>query len=991
MKQRIINTLAALAKEKVPSEFEGMQELLIAETSMDVRQIRDRSQNILKHLLHHYAQFSIETIDSFNHRLIRTFAHDLKLASNFEVSLDTDEILSKAVDQFIERAGTDDTISELLLEFALRKTDEDKSWDISFDLKKTAALLGKENDLFHLQQLRELSITDFMKLQGVVTEKGKRLQEEITQLAKSVLDQLQENNIPLEVFQRGTFPNHFKKLEAGEYDVYKNKLEEYLEVGGTKLYKAQTPEGIQQTIDLLTADFLETYSSCKDKVHQLKLYKNIVKNLVPLAALNGVYQELERIKEEENILPINEFNSLIFSEIKDQPAPFIYERLGDRYRHFFIDEFQDTSQLQWENLIPLVDNALSQATINGETGSLLLVGDGKQSIYRWRGGLPEQFMELSKEKNPFTVSQKELLVLETNYRSAKEIIEFNNSFFQFTAQHFSDPGHQEMYKEGSSQNFNKKEGGYVALEFIEARGKEEEHELYPEKVLKTIHQLVERGFAYKDICILTRRKKDGIIISEYLMEKDSSIALVSDETLLLRNSDIVDFLVHLLQLSVDPLNDDARIHFLEFLYGHFRISGPRHEFYAENLTHSITDLAHAFERYDVTFSFETVHQLPIYECLEYSIGSLKLEPKMNVFAAAFMDLVFRFSQRPGKGKVDFLEYWESEKEKASIPSSSKANAVRLMTIHKSKGLEFPVVIFPYADVNLYSEIEPKTWFPWGQNGFDHLLIDYKKELEATGTMGAEMVQARRATLELDNMNLLYVALTRPKQELYVFAKKEPIKDSLNSFNTFLIAYLISLGLWEHEKNLYTFGTIGNPGVQEDTSDYQTLEIPYTSSTPEARNLSIVTSSVFETEAQETAIGLGNLFHDTMARIHTMDDVQNVLADFESIPDDEKLYSELKDRITQLVNHPELSTFFESPHKVYNEREIATPKKMVRPDRIVVHKDNSATIIDYKTGKHNPKYVEQIYEYADALQSMGYVVREKLLVYSNTDGIMINKA
>ncbi len=985
MKERIVATLAALSKESTPSDFLGMQNLLMEETSLTEKQVKERSRDILKHLLHHYAQFSIETIDGFNHRLIRTFAHDLKLASHFEVSLDTDELLSKAVDQFIENAGEDPEITELLLEFALQKTDEDKSWDISFDLKKTASLLASENDRWHLQKFKGKSISDFKTLQKELRDNFKTLENEINQEATDLLGKLGQKGIPQDVFQRGTFPNHFKKLSDRDYDVYKNKLEENIEEGGTKLYKSQTPAAIQEEIDTLTPYFLTTYRSCKAKVHQTKLYKNILKNLVPLATINGLNQEIETIKEEENILPISEFNSLIFSEIKDQPAPFIYERLGDRYRHFFIDEFQDTSQLQWNNLIPLIDNALSQTTLNDETGSLLLVGDAKQSIYRWRGGLPEQFMQLSENANPFTAAQKEVMTLGTNYRSAQEIIDFNNGFFSFVSHHFEDSGHEALYKIGSQQKHTTKAGGYVNLEFIEAKKKEEEHERYPEKVYEIITNVLKKGHEPKDICILTRRKKDGIAISEYLLEKDPTLPIVSEETLLLKNSRVVSHLVNLLQLTLQPKNEEIKVDVLSFLHSHLKMEQEKHTFYKEHLTSPLSQISTTLEEYGISFSLEIANRLPLFESLEYCIDSLQLAKQADAFVNNFMDLAFRFSQGSKGGKVDFLAYWELEKEKASITSNKDANAIRLMTIHKSKGLEFPVVIFPYADVNLYAEIEPKSWLPWDENGFEYVLIDYKKELEDYNALGASLVKQRRETLELDNLNLLYVALTRPEKELYILAKNEPIKDTFSSYNAFLKGYLNTLGVWEEGKSSYEFGNSIGIVDQDTPPDKETSYLPYTVSLPSAHNLNIVTSTVSDSEDRLEAIELGTRFHDYMAKIQTSDDLEAVLQETQR-----ESNVQLTEMITQVVHHQELQHLFQSPHIVYNEREIATPSKMMRPDRMVVHSNGEVSIIDYKTGKHNPKYVEQIYEYSDAMEAMGYTVKEKLLVYCNSDGILINK-
>src|SRR5690606_17852089 len=210
--------------------------------------------------------------------------------------------------------------------------------------------------------------------------------------------------------------------------------------------------------------------------------------------------------------------SLINKEIKNQPAPYIYERLGEKYRHFFIDEFQDTSRLQWENLIPLIDNALAQK-INEISGSLMLVGDAKQSIYRWRGGLPEQFMALYDEENPFPSQAKNILSLETNYRSREEIIDFNNQFFSFISQYFASANHQNLYIAGNRQKFNAKKGGFIKLEFIEKQRKSLNLEVYSERVHQIILEVLEKKYSPNDICILTRRKADGIALSTYLLEK----------------------------------------------------------------------------------------------------------------------------------------------------------------------------------------------------------------------------------------------------------------------------------------------------------------------------------------------------------------------------------------------------------------------------------------------------------------------------------------
>ena len=238
-------------------------------------------------------------------------------------------------------------------------------------------------------------------------------------------------------------------------------------------------------------------------VYEISFLNNILKSIVPLSVLNIVNKELQTIKKEQNILLISEFNQLISNEIKDQPAPFIYERIGERYHNYFIDEFQDTSRMQWQNLIPLAENALATEARPNEQNSLLIVGDAKQAIYRWRGGKPEQFIDLYEEENPFYI-QKNIQNLGTNYRSYSEVVDFNNGFFSFLSTKFQNTTHKELYKIGNKQLQNTKKGGFVKVSFVENVLEEEATILYQEKVLETINNVISQGFVKADICIVTR-------------------------------------------------------------------------------------------------------------------------------------------------------------------------------------------------------------------------------------------------------------------------------------------------------------------------------------------------------------------------------------------------------------------------------------------------------------------------------------------------------
>ena len=386
MKQRIIKNLVSFSiNESLTNPFQ-MLEQISEETKLSKKEIHLRSKKVVKHLLHHYSSFSVETIDHFNHRLIRTFAKDLKLSGNFEVSLDTPLLNEEAVDQLISRAGENKMTTQVLVNFALEKTDNDRSWDISRDIAKVSKLLFNENEVDHVKELKRHSLKNFISFRNGLLKQRESLVEYINSKAQNVLNEIDSKGIPPEAFRNKTLYNHFLKILEGNYKIYDNQLLQNLEDGGLSLYKKDTSDEIASKIDVINPFLLDQYREIKQEVFRLLLIKNILRNITPLSVINLVGQEVEIIKEEKNIIPISEFNTLIHSEIKDQPAPFIYERLGEKYRHFFIDEFQDTSQLQWQNLIPLIDNALSQEYDNEIQGSLMLVGDAKQSIYRWRGG-----------------------------------------------------------------------------------------------------------------------------------------------------------------------------------------------------------------------------------------------------------------------------------------------------------------------------------------------------------------------------------------------------------------------------------------------------------------------------------------------------------------------------------------------------------------------------------------------------------------------------
>lgn len=986
MKQRIVETLVNFSNEKSIKEPLPMMLKIAEETGMNVQEIQNRSRKILKNLLHNYAAFSVETIDRFNHRLIRTFARDLKLATNFEVTLDTPELLAEAVDLLLNKAGENKEITKVLLDFALEKTDDDKSWDISRDIANAAKLLYDENDADHVSILKQKSLEDFLEFKKQLILQKKKFSTEIGNIASQTLQLIDESGLQFDDFSGSYLPKHFQNLATGRYDL--NFTAKWQETMGEKpLYPGRVSAEIGTIIDELKPNFIVNFQQTKELVFKMLLVENMLKNITPLSVINLVNHEIETIKEEKNILPISEFNSLINKEIKNQPAPFIYERLGEKYRHFFIDEFQDTSKLQWENLIPLIDNALSQQ-LEPNSGSLLLVGDAKQSIYRWRGGLPEQFMGLYTDKNPFQ-REKEVFPLDTNYRSCAEIVDFNNQFFSFASSFFADASHGKLYEDGNKQNRNDKKEGFIKFEFIEKQNKADKEEAYSNLVLETINNVKVNGFSESDICILTRRKADGIALGAFLMEQ--GVPVISSETLLLQSSPLVQMLVSSLQVCLYPINDEAKINLLDLLHDHLNILEEKHTFFTKLLNTSEEKITENLRENGVDFTFMEMRSVSLYEAFEYCIEKFKMADFADAYLFGFMDLVYEFEQQPQADKISFLDHWETKKESASIPACEGTNAVQLMTIHKAKGLEFPIVIFPFADIQLYDAKFDKLWYPLENEDFSfkEAQINYKAEVANYSEVGEKMYAEHRSQLELDNINLLYVTLTRAVEKLFVFSEMptEPKDGIPSTYNHLFMEFLKQKGMWNNVQMIYEFGKdLGK--ISKEKEDVAQKEPLYLSSNPKAHGLKIV----FSEEDAAAAISAGNLLHETMEQIYTEADAERVLLELEEraiIPKEE--FENLQKKVYQILKHTDLKTLFDGTDKVYAERSIITKDGLVlRPDRINISPKNTAVIIDYKTGGPKIWHSDQLTDYANALGEMGFAVSEKILIYSNENEIVINK-
>jgi ATP-dependent exoDNAse (exonuclease V) beta subunit len=982
MKERIIETLKQFTNKDILKNPNTMFNSICDELEMAPYELYEKSEKLLNTIIHNYAAFDISTIDGFTHKLIRTFAYDLKLPLNFEVELDQDALLNEAVDSLIAKAGTDKALTDVLVDFALEKADNDKSWDVSYDFNKIAKLLVNENDMPFIETFKDKTLDDFKALKKQLKEEINLLETNIVETAKSVLTLIEDSGLRFEDFSRSTLPNHFKKASELNLDtLYNNKLEENI-VERTGIYNKTLKPDLADTIDAILPQIETYYKAIKKAVFHHKFLKAFYKNITPLSVLNAVNNELKTLKTDQNKMLISEFNSIISKEIRNQPTPFIYERIGEKFKHYFIDEFQDTSTLQWENLIPLIDNSLST-----ESGTTMLVGDAKQAIYSWRGGKASQFIDLFDIKTkPFIIDQK-IEDLKSNYRSFKDIVTFNNGFFKYLAnQVFTKPEYQNLY-ENANQTIAIEETGYVSLNFLDIEKEDDRDELFCENVLKTIKNCQENGYNLNDICVLVRKKKEGVAIANYLSENE--IPIISSETLLINNSPEIVFVNNILALLIQPKNNEIKIAILDYLAPKFLIE-DKHAYFNKHLNLSLQQLFKSFETHGISINSQALLQQPLYDLTETIIRSFGLVETSNAYIQFYLDIVLDFSQKKGSDISSFLDYFNKKKDSLSIVSPQGQNAVQIMTIHKSKGLEFPVVIFPYADLDIYRELEAKEWFPINKdlyNGFSQTLLNFNKDFENFGDVGLEIFNNHKSEQELDNINLLYVVLTRAVEQLHIISKKEiSAKGEVNTkkYSGLLINYLEFLGLWDNNQLYYCFGDSKRVLKKEYISKTK-VQNEFISTSRETHNINVVTKSglLWDT-SQKEAIEKGNLIHNIMSKIKTKDDVEFALNEFiNNATITLEQAKPLKELVLEIVNYPELKDFYNTSHIIYNERDIITKDGfIIRPDRVVINSNNEATIIDYKTGVEDIKHIQQLELYEDALKNMHISVKNKIIVYVN---------
>jgi ATP-dependent exoDNAse (exonuclease V) beta subunit len=843
MKVRIVNTLRHFAyldqvSAKERKNAESLLNVIAEELRERPAKIQERARKVFMKILYNYADFSVSTIDKFVNKVTSAFTRELEIPYNYEVDLDTEQLLQNAIDRVLEKVGREnkEKLSDFVVDWVTQKAEEGKNWSkVAEDLAEFAKNLMNENAYIFLAQLRELAMEDFKVIARHLADFQVDLEKKIKNWAKEAQGLIDGQGLEDKDFSYGKngIAGYFRKFIDKKFEIpekFNANIRKMIEQDKWASDKKGNPK-----IDLIKnqlADFIEKTEKNLEKYGGIfELIDNLRPNLYKLALIQEIEAELADVKRENNSIHISDTNKKIAEIISTEPVPYIYERVGEKYHHILIDEFQDTSLLQWQNLLPLVENNLSEGHFN------LIVGDSKQAIYRWRGGEMEQLVylyknkiedlvEMSAESSPFTAERYEMLQLNHlpaqlnyNYRSTAEVIEFNNTFFKTIVE--SDFGAiypllPQIYDEDFAQKIPenaRKTGGHVEIEFL-GKG-----DLYQEqthqKILETIDKLTTQGYAWRDIAILTRGNLQGSQIANLL--KDNKIDVISQDSLTLISDDKVRFLVAMLKVIHRP---EDRLSKSEALYLFYKvvkgiIPDPHtNQAIKDIIGQSIIAFYARISAEGYPIHYPKLQAMNLYELIEKLIGIFRLlhnQPKLD-YLFRFLDVILQFNLQKDATLGDFLEYWEERKNNLSINSPKDQNAVTVTTIHKSKGLEYPIVIFPFVDFLFTPKKGATMWVHLEDEVFNFYqdetlkilqtaLVSINKKLENTPVADQYIAEMQKNFIE--SLNLLYVAFTRAVQGLYIFTKNEdferhndPKKAGPTTVNFLLFLYLLNVNKWE---------------------------------------------------------------------------------------------------------------------------------------------------------------------------------------------------
>lgn len=1046
MKERIISSLQHLSRLE-----QGSTSPLLTDLVNEIRQeyphqewseekICQRAALTFTHLLHNYSDLSVGTIDSFSNKVAMSFTKDLNLPYNYQVELDEEELLELAISRLLEQVGMrgDSLLTHIIESFAHYEASQGRRWQVDKALMEFGRHLFKEQSHPFVEQLAKIPLERFSAMHQELSEFCQNLQNQIISLASQALHLMEVNQILPQWLAGGSkgVGTYFSKLSQGDWKRFEEGPSKtiYNNVHDGKWTASATGSKEREIIRQISGQLAEIFfqiEELREKFLSDYLEARLaLRSLYPLGLLGCLRREIELIMLETNKVHLSELSQRIHRIIEAEPVPYLYERIGERYRHLLIDEFQDTSHLQWRNLIPLIVNALGTKSAN------MVVGDVKQAIYRWRSGDAEIMAHLPELPSDYHLPQERHIFkhyfqpyqLEYNFRSAAPIVEFNNQFFDYVVKNFSkEYPDLARYYQNHSQKVKKQHPGRVELllldykedqKALEGDCVEDNFQLCKEIIDKSIAE----GFKANEIAIICRTNSEAIQLAARLLE--NGYRVVSPESLLVSQSPRVQFIIGFMRILAQPLNPSVRSEVLYFLYRHLQIDGINGD-YSGKTHREISEIASnprlsdflqfICDRFGKHLIFRALQYLSLYEIAEELIRIFHLNDNAaeQIFLQRLLDELLIFSQNQNNNLDDFIDYWDKKADTISVTMPPAGEeAIRLMTIHSAKGLQFPVVIVPSADWELTPHHQTYTWVPWTNQRLASELpaiwVQISKKMRHTAF--AHLYEKEKQAAFIDGINILYVAMTRAENRLYIISYKRDVDKKVSKAGDLLAQFVKNNHSLKKEEFLNVIRYVltnepvplRRPLLAPTVQTYVLENFLSTESRDKLRmrrNDKGTGENRIDLQTLYQARRQGVLLHYAFEKIRYMEDLPYAVTALlhEGLITEEEQQS-LQKKLTQLLHLPEIAPLFTLQPKriVLNEKEliakktVESPSETFRPDRIVIDPDR-ITILDYKTGMElKEKHAQQIKAYARLItQIPAYRQRpvRTLLLYTEEEKVV----
>lgn len=1001
MKARILEFLERLSVEVRPDEFLDME--LMKHLAIDEDGLKEKAHNTLLDILHSYGDFSVSTIDSFFQKVIRAFAREMDLQAKFDVELDQDAVLDRLVDRVVEKVSEDDNLKNWLVDYAKEQIQKGSSWDIRIGIKGLGREIFQEKFKAHREIFQATIEQDDLirRLKAYVFQQRSKLVQLAKEMNKTANDIRMQFGLDWADFSGGRGNSNFV-IRLDKLGFADDPFPFFTE---KQLPKIERNDDWHTKTSKRKSDIISAAESgLRELIHQSIILRNrwntldtLLRNLNVYGVFRNLILELRDLKDEEGILLISDVNDFLKEITKDNEAPFIYEKIGNQYKHFLIDEFQDTSDFQWSSFKPLLVNSLASGNTN------LLVGDVKQSIYRWRGGKLELLLKEVEDQ----IGDKMTVVknLDVNYRSLPNVIDFNNTLFGGLPGFLQDvmaKDHLVDAEELLAFAFNEVQQkvpekkrllpfqGFVHLEFEEKEskrsGEEVEEEIEEEGVLDKLPGLVEqlqnKGYALKDIAFLVRKNQEGALIADTMMDyarehPDNGYAydVLSEESLFLEKSAAVKALISLLKYLRNR-EDIVALKTCYYYYALFQGLPYSHELFD---LYSLPKDLQAKQTVLEALLDEWMKQ-PLLELIESLIQFLQLTDVGTdlAYISGFKESIFDFVKKNRADLSGFLDWWELNKNKQTVKIPEDHDAMRILTIHKSKGLQFKVVIMPFLNWTILptGQKAPVLWSEWQEEQLKAVMpITHQKDL--LNTAFSELYTQEVKLAYLDTLNMLYVAFTRAEEMFWGHADYKVNKDSIVStastggvlydlFSSEVLRDFYDSGAeWNEESKEFEYGAWPAVVQRESRSKAPMHELNWAVSDWKSK----LKTKEYAWDFGQAGLQdrsqrkIGVLVHEILEQSNTLEDAVNKLKQYEFEGRfDAEVGAEVAQQLTDLFSHPKLQVWYSDVYQSFAEQGIILPGGgQRRPDRILLN-EQEVIVLDFKTGEKKESHLIQIREY-----------------------------